>query len=130
VVSSNIKQLLVFTLIEPKVREQIRARTEGLTLNKFHTLSARKILALLQAQIKPETKLAFTKPTLHQGYTPTSVIFQTFYDALLQYKATFTNLYEILAEKMNTPPVSNKEGGLLKISIEKIPFNYGTNIYK
>jgi hypothetical protein len=129
VVSSNIKQLLVFTLIEPKVREQIRARTEGLTLNKFHTLSARKILALLQAQIKPETTLAFTKmlsknvvfPTLHQGYTPTSVTFQTLYDALLQYKATLTNVYEILAENNedNTPPVSNKEGGLLKIFMKR-----------
>jgi hypothetical protein len=76
--------LPITTLIESKVREQIMARKNGMTISRFHALSADELLKLLQDQVQPQTKLAFYKildnknvpyPDLPRGYKPTTVNF-------------------------------------------------------
>jgi hypothetical protein len=123
------------SLIKPAVRDQIIARTKGkLTAEEFYALEVRELILLLLEQVRPDTVLAFQKmleynvqfPTLPKDYKPRSDNFQPMYDALLLYRKNFETVYEILAEEneANIPAATYKDGGLVKIFANKIPFDY------
>ena len=131
--------LPVPTLVSHAARDLILARYSNLTMTKFYELSTSKLIHLIQQQVRPETMLAFQinlsrncSFELPKGYKPTASNFRPFYDALLQYKAKFLRVYEIMAEdnEENIPETNNKDGGLAKIFIEKIPFEYGTRTFR
>lgn len=54
------------------------------------------------------------------------------YHALLAFRTDFISIYELLAEDndRNIPVCKNKEGGLLKIFLDKIPFEYGKRTFQ
>ena len=131
--------LPITTLVDPSVRDLILARQRRLTLTRFYELSTSEFTKILQKQVKPPGRLAFQENLnktcsfeLPHGYKPSSNNFRPFYDALLQYKNKFIRVYEILAtdNKRNIPEVNNKDGGLIKIFIDKIPFEYGARTFK
>lgn len=132
--------LPVTNQIDEKIRETLLSRNKGLTSQKFHSLDVSSVIDLLQELIRPRTVLEFTKalersvyfPDLPRNYTPTPVNFQLFYDAILEYKKNFLTVFEILAEhnKKHIPPLKYNDGGLLKLFVDKIPFNYGTSFIK
>jgi hypothetical protein len=132
--------LPVSTLIDKKIRQHIISRVEGLNVYKFHRLNTETIITLLQELVRPQTVLDFQKalekyvefPTLPRNYRPTVVDFKLFYDAILEYKTNFQDLYEVLAENNqdNIPQANNKEGGLIKIFLCNMPFTYGDNVIK
>jgi hypothetical protein len=67
-------------------------------------------------------------PTLPDTYYPTPPNFALMYDALTRYRADFTRVYEILAlnnHHDNIPLCTSRDNGLIKIFVEKIPFEYG-----
>ena len=131
--------LPVPTLISNKIRDNLMARHRGLTLTKFYNLTTMQIIKILQRQIRPESMLAFqitlAKHSYFEtpsNYKPNVSDFKPFYDALLQYKARFLRIYEIMAanNEDNIPETNNKEGGLIKIFVDKIPFEYGSRTFR
>ena len=133
-------EIPVVTLIDQNVREQLIAREDGFTSIMFYELSTEELIMMLKEQIRPSSKLAFKTalerstefPALPVNYRPSVINFQVFYDALLSYKKSFLFVYEILAEDndQNIPHVTNKEGGLLKSFIDRIPYKYGFNTFQ
>ena len=132
--------LPVSTLIDPNVRDVLIAhQSPKLTLSKFYKLSTAQLTDILQAQVKPGDSFIFAQYLnricaieLPHGYVPTPNNFRVFYNALLQYKQQFTKVYEILSKnnKDHIPECTYKDGGLIKIFLDKIPFEYGGKVYQ
>lgn len=133
-------ELPVTTLVSDRVRDQIMAHNTGLTWVKFHQLQVDRFIPLLLKEIKPPSALIFcqiladqVKMSLPSGYTPTPLNFKKLYYAILVYRDKFIRVYEILAENNkieNIPPCSNKEGGLIKLFLDGIPFQYGAKWFR
>ena len=62
---------------------------------------------------------------IFKDYRPTLTNFKPLYIILLVYKQNFQRLYDFLADGIDLlefiPRADNKEGGLIKIFIDKIP---------
>ena len=59
--------------------------------------------------------------------------FKVLYDALLLYRFRFLRVYQILADgnpPENIPKCENKDGGLIKMFLDNIPFEYGTRLHR
>ena len=132
--------LPVSTLIDSSVRDFIIANNKGLNNYNFHLLKTPAILTLLQETIRPPTVLDFQRvlassvefPQEQRYQKPTAIAFRAFHDAVLVYRKNFITIFEILAEnnEENIPSVNNKDGGLIKIFVDKIPYKYGDNFVK
>ncbi len=131
--------LPVSTLLSEKAREQIMAHNPGLTLTEFFKLNTEKLIQMLLKEVIPKSPLAFRKALqdhdsfeLPHGYRPRADDFRPFYDALNIKKFRWTRIYEILStdNEVNIPPITNKEGGLIKVYLDSIPFNYGHRVYE
>jgi hypothetical protein len=132
-------RLPVPTLVSEKVREQLIARRKKLTRVKFYALGTKKLVKYLLEEVRPKSPLQFridmekhVKFVLPNGYTPTASDFRPFYDALLILRNEFQTLYDILSEKNedNVPPVTNKDGGLVKVFLDCISHGYGKRVYE
>jgi hypothetical protein len=57
--------------------------------------------------------------------------FKPMYQSLLLYRKDFSTMLDFLSEnnERNIPKCTNKEGGLIKNFLSKIPFHYGDNIW-
>jgi hypothetical protein len=133
-------ELKVPTLLSQVIRETIRANNPKLlnTVDKFYQLSNAKVVELICAELRPQSVLEFQQnlkryvsfEALPPSYIPDASHFQRFYDALLRYRNIFQRTYEIMAENNaeNIPPCNNKEGGLIKIFVEKIPHDFGKSV--
>jgi len=116
-----------------------RARLEH---GKFYTLTRSELYDLMQSAFRPMDKIDFSKKleanvefSFQANYRPTPEYFKFFYDALLLYTSTFTKVFEILVygctdRKSVLPRCDNKPGGLVKIFVEKVPFEYGKNVLR
>ena len=131
--------LPVTTLIHSKVRDQIIAHQTGMTWNKFHALRLDELLPMLLQEVRPASPVIFYKALQYHAkielphtYRPSPLDFKLFYNALLVYKDKFIRVYEMLGEdnESNIPPCNNKEGGLIRLFIEGIPFQYGTKKFQ
>jgi len=126
------------TLIAEKVRYNLAARN-GLTDESFYDLTREQLYEYMTKYIRPSSRLEFSTKLSSNisfggtlNYKPTAEYFRPFYEDLLAYKNLYTKVYELLAENnaANVPELKNKDGGLLKIFIEKIPFEYGTRVFQ
>lgn len=132
--------LPVTSLIEPFVREHLIAgHRDWLTDAKFFDLSHQELYDLMQEDFKPDDRIDFMRLlesnvefVFSAHFRPTPEYFKPFYDAVLLYGTKFRKIYEILAYNCEDvsilPPCTNKPGGLVKIFVTKIPFEYGTRL--
>lgn len=109
---------------------------------KFYKLTRSDLYELMQSAFRPMDKIDFSKKleanvefTFQSNYRPTPEYFQFFYNALLLYISKFTKVFEILIcgctdRKSVLPRCDNKPGGLVKIFVEKVPFEYGKNVLR
>jgi len=66
---------------------------------------------------------------IYKDYCPTLTNFKPLYSSLLVYKQKFQRLYDFLADGIDNefiPRADNKEGGQIKIFIDKIPIRRST----
>jgi hypothetical protein len=126
--------------VKAKVRRHLIAKNPGMTEKKFYQQSTIELLRMLMKEVKPRSVLEFQHAlqehvyfgSFPKGYVADIVNFEPMYNALLAYKARFLQAYEVLAEDndSNVPECNNKDGGLIKIFLSKIPFDYGNRKYK
>jgi hypothetical protein len=126
--------------ISDEIRELLMSLYKGLTLEKFYSMSDSKLLTILQMESRPKTHIAFYNKLksytkfgdLPSNYDPSPLNFKPFYDGYITYKNKFIQMYDLMAEDndINVPPLKNKEGGLIKLFLDKIPFGYGQQAYK
>jgi hypothetical protein len=130
-------KLPVSTLIDVKVRNQILANNPRITEIRFHALSDLEVYNLIRKMVIPQTKLEFQIQLkryapfeLPSSYKHTAADFKPFYNTLLAYRKSFLSVYELMADDNEDciPDCKNKEGGLIKIFIDKIPYEYGTRL--
>jgi hypothetical protein len=133
--------LPVTSLVSKAVREELISRyAPDLTLEKFHSLSHTEICLLAQDVVKPQSELAFLKslkdnatfPDLPSTYIPSVTNFMPFYRAILIYKTRFMRVYEFLAtsNEDNVPPSNYKEGGLIKLFLDALPYEFGKRMWQ
>lgn len=133
-------ELEIALYISDEIRELLMSLYKGLTLEKFYDMSDSKLLTILQMESRPKTHIAFYNKLkgytsfvdLPKNYEPTPLTFKLFYDGYITYKNRFIQMYDLMAEdnEINIPPLKNKEGGLIKLFLDKIPFSYGQQAYK
>ena len=113
---------------------------------QFYRLPRDVLYAIMQADFRPNDRLEFMKLLeanvefeISSHYRPSPEYYRPLFDALLAFIMKFTKVYEILIygirddptfSKTILPPVNNKEGGLVKAFVVKIPFEHGTRILK
>lgn len=134
---ANKIKLKVPTLVDKSVRSLIIARTRGLTESKFYALNNKQLFAYITVLVQPESKLDFKEKlernvefVLPPSYKPSATDYRPMYDALLIYRDRFRKVYEIMAvnNEDNVPQCKNKEGGLIKTFLDKIPYEYGARV--
>lgn len=132
-------KLGVQTRVSETVMTQILARTKGLTEVQYHTMSNEVLLELLRRLVMPKSKLEFREQLIRNidfevpsSFKHSAADFKPFYNALLLYQKVFLRFYEVMAPNNmeNIPDCKNKEGGLIKIFIDKIPYEFGTRTYQ
>ena len=106
--------------------------------DELFLLEAEKVLNMMQREIQPQNKREFSTVLENEvqfdypsDKLPSSTQFERFYNALLAYKISFFRVYELLKEfndSDNVPDCNFRPGGLLKIFIDKIPYQYGSNV--
>lgn len=126
---AQIKQTIILKII---------SHFPALDGGRIFNLPDKELFRTLCFFVRPQTKATFLKKMEHcvqfqvaANYKPTAEHFGTFYDALLQYRQDYTKVYEILSvcDKSCVPEVKNKEGGLIRLFLNKIPYEYGTNLF-
>ena len=126
----------IATLLSDKVKEALIAsdprRYAG---DRLYLLTPQQIYNLLVEQVQPRDRFDFVKEMTRNvkfTYTakraPSAEYFDAFYKALLLYKKNYLQVYEILSfnNRMAVPRCENKDGGLIKLFVIKIPYEYGT----
>ena len=137
--SRNGISLPVAALLSEKVRGQLLAHHPTISINQFYELEVSKIFRYLLKEVRPKTKLAFidclerhVSFELPHNYRPSASDFKPFYDALLLYRKNFERVFDAISfhNENNIPLVENKDGGLIKVFLDKIKFDYGKNLFK
>jgi hypothetical protein len=132
-------KLPVATLIADNLRETIIAMDKTMTDEKFYCLSNKTLYKTIQRLILPLNKPEFHDKlsanvtfSLKPNYRPSPTDFRHFYEMLLLYRQNFRKVFELLAEKNASavPKIDNKEGGIIKLFLSKIPYEYGTRVFK
>ena len=103
------------------------ARINSMT---FYRLDNKSVFALLQKLKRPKNVIDFHRAmsthlrfNIFKHYRPTLTSFKPLYSSLLVYKQNFLKSYDFLADGTKSefiPRADNKEGGLIKIFIDKI----------
>lgn len=126
------------SLISAPARRRLMAGSQ-LTPQKFFALDDPELFQLLEKQIRPQTQLTFAELlqknvdfVIPKGYRPTPSDYKPFHASLLTYRHEFLRLFEILSKDNdeNIPEIKNKEYGLLKVFIDKVPFEYGKRLFQ
>jgi hypothetical protein len=133
---NNLSIRLVHQLSK-EVRKELLAHHPNVSLKAFYGMSNTKLIQFIQVHIRPNTTIGFQEILIHyvefryeSKYAPTPIAFQKFYTSLLVYKDEFIKYYDVISEnnKDCIPPTNDREGGLIKIFTDKIPFQYGRRI--
>lgn len=135
-------KLRVGTLIKPDIAQELCGRFDTLTVPQLLNLSAQEVFQLLQLEIAPTTSYEFfnrMNATVHfelaasRQYRPSPSDFRPFYTALLRYKKVFLRAYDILVRYATTrvaPPFNTKKYGLIRLFLDKVPFDYGDRLHQ
>ncbi len=135
----NNVQLAMTHQVSDNVRKQILAHHPKLTLQAFYMLTNEQLITLIQTHVRPKTTLEFLRVLRdylefkYEGRdAPSPTSFLPFYTSLLLYRDDFYKLYDVISARNDhiIPPCNDKEGGLIKLFIEKISFNYGKLLYR
>ena len=129
------------TLISPDIREYLIGVADDHRINQmtFFGLDNKSVFALLQKLKRPKNVIDFRRAVethlrfnIYKDYRPTLTNFKPLYSSLLVYKQNFQRLYDFLADGIRLdfiPRADNKEGGLVKIFIDKIPMGIGRRMF-
>lgn len=132
--------LRVGTLIASDIAQELCCRYDDLTVVKLLNFPTSDIFHILQLEIAPQTSYEFYNRlnltvrfelNASNSYRPSAHDFRPFYTALLKYRRSFIRAYDILVRfvtKDVVPPFNNKQYGLIRLFLEKIPFDYGNRI--
>ena len=129
------------TLISPDIREYLIGVADDHRINQmtFFGLDNKSVFALLQKLKRPKNVIDFRRAVethlrfnIYKDYRPTLTNFKPLYSSLLVYKQNFQRLYDFLADGIRLdfiPRADNKEGGLIKVFIDKIPMGIGRRMF-
>jgi hypothetical protein len=130
------------SLVSTDIREYLIGVADNVRINSltFYGLDNKSILALLQKLKRPRNVIDFRKAldsnlrfNIYKDYRPTLTNFKPLHSSLLVYKQSFQRLYDFLTDGIHTeefiPRADNKDGGLIKIFVEKIPMGIGKRMY-
>ena len=128
------------TYVSDSVKRTLISRSRGrLTEGGFYRVTTKDLLREIQRAVRPQSILAFSKVfedniafILPDNFIPSAVNLDFLYDALLLYRDRVLLVYDFLSKHNtdNVPLCNDKEGGLMKIFTDKIPFEYGTRIMR
>jgi hypothetical protein len=105
----------------------------------IYKMRADLFIRLLLKCVQPDNPLLFlqtlkkvVRVKLPDGYFPDILNFDIFRNALYKASQSFKTAYECMAEhnESNTPPCTNKEGGLVKLWTDIVPFGFATDMLK
>jgi hypothetical protein len=134
-------QLKIPTLIEGRAKEYLMARNFkyfNQRNNNFYSVSTEDLMTMIEQAVKPESVAAFrelivnnVKFTQFTTYTPAANNFKPMYDALLLYRRQFMLYFNLMSSnnETNVPACTNKDGGLIRLFLKAIPFEYGDKVY-
>ena len=129
------------SLVSTDIREYLIGVADNARINSltFYGLDNKSVLALLQKLKRPKNVIDFRKAldsnlrfNIYKDYRPTLTNFKPLYSSLLVYKQSFQRLYDFLADGIHPefiPRADNKDGGLIKIFVDKIPMGIGKRMY-
>lgn len=124
----------VASLISNDIRDILISDHNRITSSEFYGLDEKKLYRLLQKQLRPSDPLSFyndlntnIKFKWTEGTSASPSNFKEFRQAIGLYRQEFVTMYEFLSYKndSNVPGIHNREGGLVRLFVEKIPFQYG-----
>lgn len=140
-------QLKVGALISRGVLQEMCARYANLSLHALIAASTVDIFNILLAEITPTTQYEFyqrLEAAVHfvlaahhpTTYRPSPADYRPMYNGLLTYKKVFLRIVEIFSYTLldiapqNIPECSTKRGGLVKLVLDEIPFEYGNRVHQ
>lgn len=125
--------------IDNEILQQIHSRWDAFSYEALAKLTHEDLRKVLQKLVQPGSLIQFYRQldksvqwqapsTLH----PSPLRYNMFYHALLSLRRDFIDMYEFLSESISDnnfiPACDNKEYGLIKLFVNKIPHEYGKNI--
>ena len=122
--------------VHKNIRRKIMSKY-GITSTQLMQLSDDELYNKIRKFVLPDSKVEFSTSlgasvefNIRSSYKPSPEYFRPFYDALLEFRIVFIKTFELLAADNtdNVPECRNKEGGLIGIFVNKIPFLYGTRV--
>ena len=129
------------TLVDDYVRKTIitKNRDEIIDEEQFFKLSSKQLRRYIQKSIRPTDKNMFASKLSEavgfwssNNFTLTVLNFQDFFTRLCTYRREFEEVYEFLAyhNAANIPKLENKDKGIIKIFLSKIPCEYGNKVFQ
>lgn len=105
--------------------------------DKYKDMDRDELGRLLLDYVKPETQSQFRQilediKLKYSSNTITQDEYKYFYEALIEYSLQFLRWYEILSDQTDPkliPPCHNKDKGLIKIFLSKLPGELGQELY-
>jgi len=105
--------------------------------DKYKDMDRNELGRLLLDYVKPETQSQFRQilediKLKYSSNTITQDEYKYFYEALIEYSLQFLRWYEILSDQVDPkliPPCHNKDKGLIKIFLSKLPGELGQELY-
>ncbi len=135
--------LPVASLISSEIIRELVSTWPGMTVFQFLQMSAVDVFKILQSELCPQSLMefekilrreaVFTMATVNESYKPNPVDYRPMYRAILRFKSEFLRVYEALAQNCEPsciPECTNKDGGLINIFLQKIPYEHGTRLHK
>ncbi len=105
--------------------------------DRYKNMSRTELGKLLMDYVKPDTQSQFRQvlEDIKFRYNSTTITqdeYKHFYEALIEYSLQFLRWYEILSDQTDPkiiPPCNNKDKGLIKIFLSKLPGELGQELY-
>lgn len=105
--------------------------------DKYRDMNRTELGKLLLDYVKPETQSQFRQvlediKLRYNSSTITQDEYKYFYESLIEYSLQFLRWYEILSDQADPkiiPPCNNKDKGLIKIFLSKLPGELGQELY-
>jgi hypothetical protein len=127
-------------LIDKDCVRRIMVKCKILSELAFYKLPAAHLRKCIQKTIRPTDKGMFSKYLSRAAslgkeddgnFALTVDNYQRFYDLLLVYREEFLDKFNFLAyhNKENIPRLDNKDGGIIKIFLSKLPKEYADRVF-
>ena len=139
--TTNTKIKNVGSLLSRSAQKDLIAKNYGeLDSSSIGKLTLTRIGTYLQKACQPISQIQFqdflnkyVDFELSKSYSPSILNYPQFRDALLELRESFMYFYSFMSganESRNVPEVSNRKGGLIRIFLDKIHFEYGHNLFQ